>query len=82
MKQKLAYYEVESSPKNEFSLYLITFHSNVAQFVVSLFESLQLKNCFSKQNVYVNQLNIVLLYALRSDDSKSLQRNGRNQVPI
>ena len=36
MKQKLAYYEVESTPKNEFSLYLITFHGNVSQFVVSL----------------------------------------------
>ena len=36
IKQKLAYYEVESMPKNEFSLYLITFHSNVSHFVVSL----------------------------------------------
>ena len=36
MKQKLTYYEVESTPKNEFSLYLITFHGNVSQFVVSL----------------------------------------------
>ena len=36
MKQKLAYYEVVSTPKNEFSLYLITFHGNVSQFVVSL----------------------------------------------
>ena len=36
MKQKSAYYEVESTPKNEFSLYLITFHGNVLQFVVSL----------------------------------------------
>ena len=36
MEQKLAYYEVESTPKNEFSLYLITFHDNVLQFVVSL----------------------------------------------
>ena len=36
MKQKLAYYEVESTPKNEFSLYLITFHGKVSQFVVSL----------------------------------------------
>ena len=36
MKQKLGFYEVESTPKNEFSLYLITFHGNVSQFVVSL----------------------------------------------
>ena len=36
MKQKLAYYEVKSTPKNEFSLYLITFHGNVLQFVVLL----------------------------------------------
>ena len=36
MKQKSAYYEVESTPKNDFSLYLITFHCNVLQFVVSL----------------------------------------------
>ena len=36
MKQKLAFYEVESTPKNEFSLYLITFYDNVSQFVVSL----------------------------------------------
>ena len=36
MKQKLANYEVESTPQNEFSLYLITFHGNVSQFVVSL----------------------------------------------
>ena len=37
MKQILAYYEVESTPKNEFSLYLITFHCNVLLlFVVSL----------------------------------------------
>ena len=36
MKQKLAYYEVESTPKNEFSLYLITFHCNVLLFAVSL----------------------------------------------
>ena len=36
MKQILAYYEVESTPKNEFSLYLITFYGNVSQFVVSL----------------------------------------------
>ena len=36
MKQILAYYEVESTPKNEFSLYLITFHCNVLLFAVSL----------------------------------------------
>ena len=36
MKQKSAYYEVKSTPKNEFSLYLITFHGDVLQFVVSL----------------------------------------------
>ena len=30
MKQKLAFYEVESTPKNEFSFYLITFHDNVS----------------------------------------------------
>ena len=36
MKQKLAYYDVESMPKNEFSLYLIKFHGNVLQFVASL----------------------------------------------
>ena len=36
MKQILAYYEVELTPKNEFSLYLITFHCNVLLFVVSL----------------------------------------------
>ena len=36
MKQILAYYEVESTPKNEFSLYLITFYGNVLLFVVSL----------------------------------------------
>ena len=36
MEQKLAYYEVESTPKNEFSLYLITFHGNVLLFVLSL----------------------------------------------
>ena len=36
MKLKLAYYEVESTPKNEFSLYLITFHGNVLLFVLSL----------------------------------------------
>ena len=36
MKQKLANYEVESTPKNEFPLYLIKFHGNVLQFVVSL----------------------------------------------
>ena len=29
MKQILAYYELESTPKNEFSLYLITFNGNV-----------------------------------------------------
>ena len=34
MEQKLAYYEVESTPQNE--LYLITFHGNVSQFVLSL----------------------------------------------
>ena len=36
MKQILAYYEVESTPKNELSLYLITFYGNVLLFVVSL----------------------------------------------
>ena len=36
MKQILGYYELESTPKNEFSLYLITFHGNVLLFVVSL----------------------------------------------
>ena len=36
MKKKLTYDEVESTPKNEFLLYLITFHGNVSQFVVSL----------------------------------------------
>ena len=36
MKQILAYYEVELAPKNEFSLYLITFHCNVLLFIVSL----------------------------------------------
>ena len=52
MKQKLGYYEAESTPKNEFSLYLITFHGNVSQFVVSLpsimvtFCVVQLKNRF------------------------------------
>ena len=52
MKQKLACYKVESTPKNEFSLHLITFHGNVLQFVVSLlsiwslFLSPQLKNWF------------------------------------
>ena len=46
MKQKLAYYEVQSTAENDFSLYLITFHGNVLQFVVSLFLSPQLKNWF------------------------------------
>ena len=36
MKQILAFYEVKSTPKNEFSLYLITFHCSVLLFVVSL----------------------------------------------
>ena len=36
MKQKLANYEVETTPKNEFLLYLIIFHGSVSQFVVSL----------------------------------------------
>ena len=34
--KKLAYYEVESRPKNEFSFYVIEFLSNVSEFVVSL----------------------------------------------
>ena len=34
--KKLAYYEVESRPKNEFSFYLIEFHSNVSEFALSL----------------------------------------------
>ena len=45
MKQILGYYELESTPKNEFSLYLITFHGNVLLFVVSL---LSLLNWFFK----------------------------------
>ena len=50
MKQKLAYYEVQSAPKNGFSLYLITFYGNVSQFVVLLLSIVivtpQLKNWF------------------------------------
>ena len=50
MKQKLAYYEVQSAPKNGFSLNLITFYGNVSQFVVFLLSimvvSPQLKNWF------------------------------------
>ena len=36
MKQILASYELKSTPKNEFSLHLITFYGNVLLFVVSL----------------------------------------------
>ena len=63
MKQKLVYYEVESTQKrinevekNEFLLYLVTFHGNVSQFVVSLLSIMvtfrvviSRKLCFKKQ---------------------------------
>ena len=63
MKQKLVYYEVESTQKrinevdkNEFLLYLVTFHGNVSQFVVSLLSimvtfrvAISRNLCFKKQ---------------------------------
>ena len=62
---------------NEFSLELFTFHGNVSQFLVSLTVNYSHFSChhnsrigFSKQNVYVNELNIVLLYTLCSDEFK------------
>ena len=77
MKQKLTYYEVETTPKKKFLLYLITFHANISQFFVSLTVNYGHFSCrhnsrigFSKQNVYVNELNIVLLYTFCSDEFK------------
>ena len=61
--------------KNEFLLCIITFHGNVSQFVMSLLLIMVTFRVattqeFSKQNVYVNELNIVLLYAFCSDEFK------------
>ena len=74
MKQKLAHYEVESTPKKQFLLYLITFHDNVSQSVTVDYG--QFLCChdsrigFSKSNVYVTEFNIVLLYVFCSDEFK------------
>ena len=96
IKQKLANYEVESTPKNEFSLYLITFHGNVLQFVVSLLSIMvtflvatthsQLKNRFFEANRLCQRIKyrfaVYILLYIYMLCTKSLQRNGRNQVPI
>ena len=66
MKQKLAYYKLELTSKIWFSEYIITFHGILSQLVVSLLSRID----FSKQNVHLNELNIVLLYEFCSNEFK------------
>ena len=71
MKQKLTYYEVESTPKMSFRCTLSRFMAIrcVAAVNYGYFScSYNSRIGFSMQNVYVNKLNIVLLYAFCSDD--------------
>ena len=75
MKQKLAYYEVESTPKNEFSPYHISWqHIKICCVVTVNYGHFSCRHNsrigFSKQGVYVNELNIVLLYAFCFDEFK------------
>ena len=74
MKQKLAYYEVESTPKNECSLYLSWQSIAICCVVTVNYGHFSCRHNsgigFSKQNIYVNELNIILLYAFCSDEFK------------
>ena len=83
-----AYYEVESTPKNEFSLFMATFRNALCRYcrLWSLFVSPQLKNRFSEakrlcQRIKYRFAVYILLYIYMLY-TKSLQGNGRNQVPI
>ena len=71
MKQILAYYEVESTPKNEFSLCLITFHGNVLLFVVSL---LPLLNWFFEAKRLCQRINYrFVVFVLMNSNTDVMQ---------
>ena len=77
MKQKLSYYEVELTPKIEFLLHLI--RRIVIRCVITVdYGHFSCRHrpgiVFPKQNVYVNELNIFLLHASRSDEFKIVTR--------
>ena len=71
MKQILAYYEVESTPKNEFSLCLITFHGNALLFVVSL---LPLLNWFFEAKRLCQRINYrFVVFVLMNSNTDVMQ---------
>ena len=101
MKQKLVYYEVESTQKrinevgkNEFLLYLVTFHGNVSQFVVSLLSimvtfrvAISRNLCFKKQRRLQqtnNSLKINFLanieFCLKSKHQKKEDQKDRKKA--
>ena len=73
MKQKLAYYEVESTPKKWVFIvpYLVSWQSSVVTVYYGQCSCRHNSRIgFLKQNIYVNELNFVLLYAFCSDEFK------------
>ena len=77
MKRKLTYYEVESIPKKW--VFIVPYHISWQRIAIRCVVTVDYGrfSCrhnsrigFSKQNVHVNELNIVLLYAFCSNEFK------------
>ena len=84
VKWNKAYYELELTPKNEFSLFMATYRFSLCRYcrLWSLFVSSQLKNRFFEAKHLCQRIKYGFAASISFWWIQKLQGNERNQVPL